>query len=734
MATRSEQLNWQEIHLSEDEASAQGTHAVRFLVQQVEKAQNNSLLRPMFNNLMRAHGLQLLNYEPPTQDPSFQEASNEGNAREERGAHSQDDASSGRSRSPSRKIRRPLEREDNSLRYEVQESRSKRRRSPSREVSSSPSLRGQKREREHHARRRYKPKWTPSLSSSPSKRSSFSSSSSCDGYSSKSHHKRRRLDTHRTWKRSRKLQKFKEGGKSITFQTYDGSYGATDKVLSFIQQYCAGLTEDIRAYVNDQKPRTIVEVIHRSKKHLMADHLSRITNGEAPIGVDDDLPDTSLFMVETIPEWSEKIVNFLVNGFPPKELRKDVARRLIKECEPYSLIAGTLYKLGKDDILRRCAREDEYLYILQEAHMGVAGGHFSGPISHAACNTQSRYIIVATDYVTKWAEAKASRKADAITTAKFLFENIIARFGCPFEIVSDNGTHFINEVIKELTSNFMISHHKSTPYYPQANGQAESTNKTLISVLTKTVEAHRTDWDLKLTSALWAYQTAYKVAINCTPFKMVYGQEAVMPWEFVILSLRVTSQEGWDGNPLVERLYILERLEEERQLAVYNALIEKDRRKKWFDRHLKNKDIKVGDKVLMYGVRNEKKKLKYAGKGPYRVCKITPQGTICVETLDGIETVGFLNGSKFKRYYDPLSQEELQEMHKKKETKKQAELKKIQAQIEARERQECIKRQREANFGIAHALQVETDDNSIECDPPLRYPIELNNPYGIAWS
>ncbi|MCO5601434.1 hypothetical protein L7F22_055555 [Adiantum nelumboides] len=134
MATRSEQLNWQEIHLSEDEASAQGTHAVRFLVQQVEKAQNNFLLRPMLNNLMRAHGLQLLNYEPSTQDPTVQEVSNEGNAREERGAHSQDDASSERSRSSSRRIRRPLEREDNSLRYEVQKSGSKRRRSPSREV------------------------------------------------------------------------------------------------------------------------------------------------------------------------------------------------------------------------------------------------------------------------------------------------------------------------------------------------------------------------------------------------------------------------------------------------------------------------------------------------------------------------------------------------------------------------------------------------------------------------
>ena len=71
-------------------------------------------------------------------------------------------------------------------------------------------------------------------------------------------------------------------------------------------------------------------------------------------------------MVEAIPEWSEKIVIFLANGFPDKELRKDVARKLLKECEPYTLIAGTLYRRGKDDILRRCPREDEYLFILRD--------------------------------------------------------------------------------------------------------------------------------------------------------------------------------------------------------------------------------------------------------------------------------------------------------------------------------------------------------------------------------
>lgn len=77
-------------------------------------------------------------------------------------------------------------------------------------------------------------------------------------------------------------------------------------------------------------------------------------------------------MVETMPEWSERIVNFLVNGFPQKEICKDLACKLIKECGPYFLMAGTLYKRGKDDVLRQCAHEDEYLYILQETHMSIA--------------------------------------------------------------------------------------------------------------------------------------------------------------------------------------------------------------------------------------------------------------------------------------------------------------------------------------------------------------------------
>ena len=68
--------------------------------------------------------------------------------------------------------------------------------------------------------------------------------------------------------------------------------------------------------------------------------------------------------------------------------------------------------------------------------------------------------------MTKWAEALATKTDDAKTVAKFIYENIITRFGCPKELGSDCGTHFLNDIIKQLTNKFLIKHRKSTPYHP----------------------------------------------------------------------------------------------------------------------------------------------------------------------------------------------------------------------------------------------------------------------------
>ena len=85
--------------------------------------------------------------------------------------------------------------------------------------------------------------------------------------------------------------------------------------------------------------------------------------------------------------------------------------------------------------------------VLPQSPFDKWGMDYVGPIKLTARGSQARYIIVATDYMTKWAEAKAVRKVGACSTAKFIYKNIITRFGCPIEIVTDQGTHFINQVI-----------------------------------------------------------------------------------------------------------------------------------------------------------------------------------------------------------------------------------------------------------------------------------------------
>lgn len=429
--------------------------------------------------------------------------------------------------------------------------------------------------------------------------------------------------------------------------------------------------------------------VRPGKSNLRADHLSWIMNGEAPTGVEDNLPDAVLFQVETAPKWSEQIIRILSIDYVACILDLDHLHKAISSTENYTLIAGRLYRLGEDNILRLCIDPEEseehiaeahvtiggfhacremtescvrcnglwwptisrdvanyikncpacienepiahvtfyvvmatphwaeyikdylqgksldlprwrkklvaqeatdyeligdqlykrgrdgvlrlcvpkekYLDVLKHAHAGISGGHFSatitaktvmwfglwwptlhldaewlvarceecqkfkpprvmdsmplkpimsarafakwgidfvGSIKPPARGSRAQYVIVAIDYLTKWVEAKATPKNDARTTAIFLYENVFTRYGLPIKIVSDQGVHFVNEIVEFLLAEFMITHKRSAPYHPQTNGLAESTNKTLCTALTKVVSESRSDWAEKLHSVL----------------------------------------------------------------------------------------------------------------------------------------------------------------------------------------------------------------------------------------
>ena len=152
----------------------------------------------------------------------------------------------------------------------------------------------------------------------------------------------------------------------------------------------------------------------------------------------------------------------------------------------------------------------------------------------------------------------------------------------------------------------MVTHRRSAPYHPQANGQAESTNKVLCAALTKIVEGNRGTWEHKLPSVLWAYRTAYKTSVGSTPFKLVYGLNAVLLIEFLMPTLRTAAALHWDGHALSNRLLELQNLDETRLTAVHAMYVEKHRRKAWHDKNLRLQEFKEGDLVLLYSLKKDK--------------------------------------------------------------------------------------------------------------------------------
>jgi len=260
------------------------------------------------------------------------------------------------------------------------------------------------------------------------------------------------------------------------------------------------------------------------------------------------------------------IIHVLLNLQAPPGLSRTKRRFLKMTSLKYCILDSTLFWKNHEGILLNCLLKDEADKVLNEFHAGDCGGHlywkstadkilrarfywptlfsdvkkfvttchkwqiFEGkrkllplplkPISterpfqqwgldfigeiHPPSSGQHRWILTATDYFTKWIEAIPCRQSNDSVIIGFLETNILSRFGCPEKIITDNAVAFKSKKMISFCSKYHITLGHSTAYYPQGNGLAESSNKSLINSIIKSLEENKKNWHKKLTNALWA--------------------------------------------------------------------------------------------------------------------------------------------------------------------------------------------------------------------------------------
>ncbi|GJS41319.1 putative ribonuclease H-like domain-containing protein [Tanacetum coccineum] len=183
-----------------------------------------------------------------------------------------------------------------------------------------------------------------------------------------------------------------------------------------------------------------------------------------------------------------------------------------------------------------------------------------------------------------------------------------------------------------------VTHRLATAYHPQTSGQVEVSNRGLKRILERTIGENRASWSDKLDDALWAFRTAFKTPIGCTPYKLVYGKACHLPIELEHNAYWALKHANLDLKSAGDHRKVqLNELNELRDQAYKNSLIYKEKTKKIHDSKIKNRVFNVGDRVLLFNSRLKifSGKLKTRWTGPFTVAQVFPYGTVELSQTDG---------------------------------------------------------------------------------------------------
>ena len=369
---------------------------------------------------------------------------------------------------------------------------------------------------------------------------------------------------------------------------------------------------------------------------------------------------------------------FLETGeLPPEDAP---ARKIALQSSLFVLVDAILYFVDPKQDQRRRAAVPSHMreQLIDEAHRGLTGGHFSGPrvfralsrhwwwegmygtvlqqvkccpecaivsgggkvalpplhpipvqrpfqilavdvMDLPATSQGNKHVIVFQDYLTKWPMVYAIPDQKAHRIARLLVEEIIPFFGVPEALLSDRGANLLSHLMRDVCTLLGIKKLNTTAYHPQCNGMVERFNRTLKTMLRKHAARFGLQWDRYLSGVLWAYRNTPHDSTGEKPSFLLFGMDLRTPTEAAILP--PTPLEP--GNVEDYREELILNLSTARQLAVASLKRSQQRAKTWYDRTKSmTKSVRVGEWVLIRFPHEETgktRKLSQPWHGPYRV-------------------------------------------------------------------------------------------------------------------
>nr|GEV17510.1 reverse transcriptase domain-containing protein [Tanacetum cinerariifolium] len=326
------------------------------------------------------------------------------------------------------------------------------------------------------------------------------------------------------------------------------------------------------------------------------------------------------------PTWMTQLLDYLKEGVLPGDKKEE--RKLPLKARQYELIEGVLYRRSFLTPWLRYVGPLQADYVMRKIHEGSCSIH-AGPRSVVAkairlgyywpkmhkdardmirkCNDcqihrlfsegpgKVKFLIVAMDYFTKWIEAKAVATIIGGQVKKFIWDNIVCRFGIPGEIISNNGKQFSDNPFKDWCDKLNITQRFASVKHPQSNRLVERANQSLREGIKARLGEGNKNWVEELPHVLWAHRTIIKSSHGDTPFSLTYGTKAVIPTEIGMPTYRIAAVDVVTNDE--ELCLNLDLLEERWERVVVCEAMAKSKMMKYYNARVRGVAFKPGDFV-----------------------------------------------------------------------------------------------------------------------------------------